>query len=196
MPIYLKRLKVGRHRTPFSDSTETRSDGSVINTLYGKTNELQPMDVPGLGNKKMRLSYVKKINGELVSERYKSKYTSQKAKGTDHTWRYTYDAAGNLLSAEDPLQQQTTYQWDATGNLITVTGPNTAQTTLAYNALNQPVSQTNHSGRITKAILERSSRTYTFEDGRQNQTRVQRSAGRHTVTRAETVGKWGDSEIL
>ncbi|MDR3635134.1 MAG: malectin domain-containing carbohydrate-binding protein [Isosphaeraceae bacterium] len=88
---------------------------------------------------------------------------------------YTYDAAGNQTSAQQPLSRTTSYAYDAmdrlttttdalghttvfgydgNGNKITVTDPLGRTTTTAYDSLDRPISVTDPTGAVTTSAYD------------------------------------------
>lgn len=77
--------------------------------------------------------------GDLLS-------SDEVAAGQNQVTSYTYDSAGHVLSATDPLGDTTTYTYDANGDLTSVTNPDGNRTTTTYNSLGEPLSVTGPSG--------------------------------------------------
>jgi RHS repeat-associated core domain len=70
-----------------------------------------------------------------------------------HGWRYTYNNAGQVLTATDPLSFVTTYTYDTYGNKITETTPSGAKYTYTYDVLNRllktTIKETSSSATVT-----------------------------------------------
>jgi RHS repeat-associated protein len=59
-----------------------------------------------------------------------------------HTWTFTYDGIGHILTGVDPLGHTTTYTYDNAGNKLTVTDANNHTTSYAYDSANRLTSIT------------------------------------------------------
>lgn len=68
-----------------------------------------------------------------------------------HTYQYSYDNAGNLLTKTDPLGNVTTMTYDVAGNLLTSTSPApfSYQQSWTYDSLNDLTSHTDAAGHAT-----------------------------------------------
>ncbi len=123
---------------------------------------------------------------------------------------YSYDAAGNLLSAADRLDNTTTFGYDAIGRKVSVTDPNDATTEFSFDAagnmatLSDPLDNTttwsyDHAGRVVEEQNElEASRTFEY-DVAGNLSRKTDRNGRVTeygydLMRRRTSETWKDGE--
>ncbi|MGX2952057.1 hypothetical protein ACWAU3_02280 [Shewanella sp. JL219SE-S6] len=109
------------------------------------------------------------------------------------SWRYTFDAEGQLLTETDPLHRKTTYQYDKVGNLVKIINPDNSEEVFTYNARNQVQSVTDPYGKVrqykhnamgvvtefidelgksSSMVMDRSGRPSYRIDGNQNKTEI------------------------
>jgi YD repeat-containing protein len=107
--------------------------------------------LPTLVAEPMRItSYSYDSNGNLLEKSEQATNDASGAQafnatvvGTVRTWGYTYNSAGQMLTAADPLNNVTSYSYDTQGNMMSVTNAAGQMTTLANYDANGRV------GRIT-----------------------------------------------
>lgn len=73
----------------------------------------------------------------------------QGANPNDYRWTYTYDAADNLLTRNDPLGNQTAWAYDNAGKLSSTTDAKGRTTTYGYNAADELTSVTAPGNSVT-----------------------------------------------
>jgi YD repeat-containing protein len=93
------------------------------------------------GNRMISLTY--DANGNLLTR-------TVTAPGTASTWTYTYNSAGQVLTATDPIGHVTTYAYDALGDLARITNA-LGQVTLfsSYDADGRPLKMQDPNGLVT-----------------------------------------------
>jgi len=79
---------------------------------------------------------------------YNSAHEPQSYTGADgQQWKYSYDAAGQILTATDPLEEVTSYHYDGLGRLISVENANhKTALTLTYDAADRVRTRTDSEG--------------------------------------------------
>lgn len=100
-------------------------------------------------------------NGNLASI-VEPRGNVQGANPDDHRTRYSYDAAGRLLTTTDPLGHATANAYDPVGSLVSARDANSHTTTYAYDAAGRIVTVTAPDGGST---------TYTYDDAGNRLTR-------------------------
>ena len=72
------------------------------------------------------------------------------APDTESTWSYTYNSAGQVLTAADPRGYVTTYAYDAKGDLIRITNAlGQVRVVASYDANGRPLSMPDPNGLVT-----------------------------------------------
>jgi RHS repeat-associated protein len=111
----------------------------TISTTWLSTFHLPTQIVDGTRT----FSYAYDTHGNLTSK-------TISAPGTSSVWSYTYNAAGQALTARDPRGYVTSYGYDAKGGLTSITNPLGQVTTFtSYDADGRPLSMTDPNGLVT-----------------------------------------------
>ena len=121
---------VGRVLTSMDGNSQTTSFTYDSNGNVGS--ETDP-----LGN---RTTYTYDDAGRVLS-RVDPRGNVAGANPADFTWRWTYNAAGQVLTERNPLGGVTTHTYDDAGNELSVTDANGRTTTFAYDAANRLTSE-------------------------------------------------------
>jgi RHS repeat-associated protein len=99
--------------------------------------------VPGL-NRVTTFTY-NKVKGTLLKKTVKAGKLSR-------TWKYAYNAAGQLKTATDPNGHVTKFAYDIQGGLAQITNAKKHVTTLVNNADGRPVTMTDPNGLVTQLV--------------------------------------------
>jgi len=81
-----------------------------------------------------------------------------------HSWSYTYDADGNLLTKTDPNNHQWQYDYDNANNLIKATAPDGTYTTYTYDNAGNLTSKTDANNHTTSYGYDDANRLITITD--------------------------------
>lgn len=87
------------------------------------------------------------------------------------TWRYTYDALGNLTSQTDPSGAVKQFTHDANGNVLSETLADGTVTTFDYDALNRLVEQARNGALLRRVDYDAEDRPVAVTEGEGGQTR-------------------------